>query len=76
MAHMRRRTHDVTASRAMKHLMDGSDRKMLAFKANILNFRREFLDMSALNTEAVVIRIEEKLDTLTQGMFTLEHLAS
>jgi hypothetical protein len=47
--------------------MDGSDRKILAFKANIMNVRREFLDMSTLNTEAIVIRIEEKLDTLRQG---------
>lgn len=51
----------------MKHLMDGSDRQILAFKSNILNIRREFLDMSALNTEIVVIRIENKLDALREG---------
>lgn len=51
----------------MKHMMSGSDRKILAFKANILSFRGELLDLSTLNAEAVVIRVEQKLDTLRQG---------
>jgi hypothetical protein len=71
MSQQTQETDYPSATRAMKHLMDGSDRKILAFKANILNFRREFLDMSALNTEAVAIRIEEKLDTLRQGTIVL-----
>lgn len=47
--------------------MDDSDRKMIAFKTNIRNIRRELVELGSLDMEIGVVRIERKVDMLLAG---------
>lgn len=51
--------------------MDDTDRKILAFKANIHNMRREIVELGSVNTEITMIRLEQKVDKLLAGNYYL-----
>jgi hypothetical protein len=50
--------------RAVKHLLDDADRKILEFKSNIRRIREAFLNQGAINIEVMLFRIEERVNTL------------
>jgi hypothetical protein len=52
------------AKRALQHLMDDSDRKILEFNRNISSIRKELNQLSVQNIEISMLRIEKKIDNL------------
>jgi hypothetical protein len=53
----------------MQHIMDDSDRTILAFKSNISGIRNELQELGIQNIEIVALRLERKLDDFIASLF-------